>query len=307
MPCRLTGVPACRATAPSWATAAPEPRATASARRRSSNSAQPAARAGDRTSDTVPGRQPGWRPAPAPGRASSMACAVPSASEPMRITTVLPVRSDAGRVGEDVGATLEHEPDDAERRPASRHRPAGVLDASRSPSSRRRSASRQVRSPAIMSSRIRSDSTSRVVERPAASAARDVGVVGGPDRRHRVVVGEGSREGLEERRDLVVVTRGEGGERVDGGIDGARSPRRARPPARAARRRSPARRPAGHRRRNDAASSGHTRAITRSPPKTICWPDLEAVEQPGDDVTSHGGQRRWRRRDRSPAGTRSVA
>ena len=92
MPCRLTGVPAWRATAPSWATAAPEPRATASARRRSSNSAQPAARAGERTSDTAPSGSPAAASAGA-SAAATIASAVPSASDPMRMTTVLPVRS----------------------------------------------------------------------------------------------------------------------------------------------------------------------------------------------------------------------
>ncbi len=77
VPWRLTGVPAWRATAPSWATAAPDPRATASDSRGSANSAQPAERAGDRTSDTVPAGRP------AAASAGSRA-AVDDASTPCR-------------------------------------------------------------------------------------------------------------------------------------------------------------------------------------------------------------------------------
>ncbi len=59
VPWRLTGVPACRATAPSWATAAPDPLATARESRWSSNSAQPAARRRRPDEADGPARQPG--------------------------------------------------------------------------------------------------------------------------------------------------------------------------------------------------------------------------------------------------------
>ena len=54
VPCRLTGMPACRATEPSWETASPEPRATARLKRESENMAQPAAWEGESTSETAP-------------------------------------------------------------------------------------------------------------------------------------------------------------------------------------------------------------------------------------------------------------
>ena len=91
MPCRLTGVPAWRAMAPSWATAGPDPRATASAKQLSANMAQPAAWAAESTSTAAPSGSPAWASAGSSAWAT-IARAVPSASEPMRKTTVLPAR-----------------------------------------------------------------------------------------------------------------------------------------------------------------------------------------------------------------------
>ena len=92
VPCRLTGMPAWRATAPSWATAGPEPRATAKAKRESEKSAHPAARAAASTSRTVPdGRSAASRAGVR--AADTMALAVPRASLPMRNTTALPLRN----------------------------------------------------------------------------------------------------------------------------------------------------------------------------------------------------------------------
>ena len=92
VPWRLTGVPDWRATAPSWATANPEPRATASATPGRANNAQPADRCFERTSDIVPAGSPDAASAGSTALAT-IASAVPSASEPMRITTVFPVRT----------------------------------------------------------------------------------------------------------------------------------------------------------------------------------------------------------------------
>ena len=66
VPCRLTDVPACRAMAPSCATAGPDPRATARASLRSENSAHPADRSA-LSSRTLP-RRPAIPPRPRPGR-----------------------------------------------------------------------------------------------------------------------------------------------------------------------------------------------------------------------------------------------
>ena len=88
--------------------------------------------------------------------------------------------------------------------------------------SRAAGASRHDRSPATMSSRIRSDSTSRVVERPAAAAGGDVGVVRLADRGEHGVVGQPAGERLEERRELVVRAGREVGEGGDGRVDRSR-------------------------------------------------------------------------------------
>ena len=196
VPCRLTGVPAWRATAPSWATAAPEPRATASARRRSSNRAHPAARAGERTSDTAPPGSPAAASAGASASAT-IASAVRSASEPMRMTTVLPVRSTPLASAKTLGRPSNTNPTTPSgARRAATDQPAWSMRASTV--SRAAGASRHHRSPATMSSRIRSDSTSRVVERPAAAAAATSASFAARIGRQHAVVGEAGREAVEE-------------------------------------------------------------------------------------------------------------
>jgi len=71
-------------------TARPEPRTTASASRRSLNSAQPAERSRTGISEIVPAGSPACCRAGS-SEVSQMAWAVASASDPMRSTAVLPV------------------------------------------------------------------------------------------------------------------------------------------------------------------------------------------------------------------------
>src|SRR3954447_9826668 len=92
VPCRLTGTPCCRATAPSWATAVPDPRATARASRWSENNAQPAAWAAESTNCTLLAGKPAWRSAGSTHERMIWR-AVPRASLPILNTAVLPVRS----------------------------------------------------------------------------------------------------------------------------------------------------------------------------------------------------------------------
>jgi hypothetical protein len=128
---------------------------------------------------------------------------------------------DARGVGEHVGPALEHEPDDTERRPARRHRPAGVLDRpDRAVALQVAVAPGAQAGDHVVAHAVGQDEAGR---RPSGvRGAGDVGVVGDPDGGHDVVVGEGGSEGVEERRDLGVVARAEGGERLDRRVHGAR-------------------------------------------------------------------------------------
>src|SRR5690554_2418566 len=120
VPWRLTGVPAWRATAPNWATAGPDPRATATASRRSENIAQPADRSGESTSDTAPSRRPAA--AIAGSRAcSAIARAVPRASEPIRNTTVFLERSTPVASANTLGRPSNTNPDRKSTRLNSSH------------------------------------------------------------------------------------------------------------------------------------------------------------------------------------------
>ena len=110
VPCRLTGVPAWRATAPSWATAAPEPRATARARPGLAKRAQPAAR----WAVVDQGHGPLREPRVAQRRAQRQGVDRPRRAQgvaPDAHHRRVPRTQDAGGVGEDVGAPLEDEAD----------------------------------------------------------------------------------------------------------------------------------------------------------------------------------------------------
>ena len=169
VPWALTGVPAWRATAPSWATAAPEPRATARLMRGSANKAQPAARDREPTSVRVPAGRPLAASAGATA-CSTIARAVPSASEPMRITTLLPLRTTPAASAKTLGRpsnTKATTPTGA-RRASTLHPSWAILS---TVVSRRTGDRSQPRRPAIMSSSIPGDNVRRVVERPASVAA----------------------------------------------------------------------------------------------------------------------------------------
>ena len=142
------------------------------ARRRSSNKACPALRSRDATSCTAPAGSPAARSA---GRnaCSTIACAVPNASEPIRNTTVLPLRSTPHASANTFGRPSNTKPTTPSgARRSSTDQPS--CDTRSMVRPRSGISSRHVRRPATMSRRIVSDSTSRVVERPAALAASHI-------------------------------------------------------------------------------------------------------------------------------------
>ncbi len=164
VPCSDTGTPAWRATAPNWATAAPEPRATASDRRVSPNIAHAAAWLGLSTSVAAPAGRPTSASAGS-NACSTMARAVPSASEPMRNTTVSPARSTPQASAKTLGRpsnTKAITPSPSTT--SSTCHPSCSMRSRIAP--RTGSASRHTRRPSTMSWRICGESTSRVVERP---------------------------------------------------------------------------------------------------------------------------------------------
>ena len=162
-------MPHWRATAPSWATAGPEPRATARASRGWANRAQPAARSRERISSIVPAGNPAAASAGAT-QPSTIASAVANASDPMRITTVLPLRTTPAASAKTLGRPSKTNPTtpSGARRASTRHPSCSTVPTG---ASRRSGESRQPISPATMSPRMRSVSTSRVVDRPERSAA----------------------------------------------------------------------------------------------------------------------------------------
>ena len=81
----------------------------------------------ERTSDSVPSGSP-LAAIAGPTACSTIASAVPRASEPIRITTRVAGAHHTGGVGEDVRATLEHEADHAERSAAGLDGPPVVGD-----------------------------------------------------------------------------------------------------------------------------------------------------------------------------------
>ena len=169
VPWRLTGTPACRATAPSWATASPEPRATANDSLRSSNNAHAVARDGESTRVTAAAGSPACASAGRSAR-STIALAVPSASLPIRNTAVFPVRSTPAASANTFGR-----PSNTNPTTPSGARRAVTVQVSCSTTSvislRAPGASRHTRRPAIMSARIDGDRTRRVVLRPRDDAA----------------------------------------------------------------------------------------------------------------------------------------
>ena len=245
------------------ATAGPDPRATASDRRRSANSAQPAARRArpDEATSSLravrsppaPGRRRARRsPRRCPGRRSR------SASRPC--SRCAPPRG----VGEDVRAPLEHEADDSERgaprprRSTRRDRPSATLHVT----AQRRAL------PAAQAG-------DHLVEHPlgelraGSSTARplprgDVGRVGGADPGDHGAVREPVGEGAEERRDLLVADAAERRERARPRRPRRPSRPRARRPACAADRRCRRRRRDDHRlgRRPPARRHGHEAIAT---------------------------------------------
>ena len=277
VPCRLTGVPDWEATAPSSATAAPDPRATASARRRSSNSAWPALRSRDSTSCTAPIGRPA-----ACQRGSQRVLD----DRPRRAERIGPdaehdgvaAAHDTARVGEHVGPALEHEADDAERRPPHLHRPAVVVDLVRS--NRPAPTPRRARpaGPATMSLRIESlsrdgSSTGPQQQRPRHRRRSPRRSAANVD-----VVGDQPGELVEERRDRVVVAAGQLRERIGCRRHGAVDDR-------------------AHRRRNveqrtgrlhdhetipgaKVAASSRGTTVKRSPPKNTRSPSVRPDNRP---------------------------
>ena len=164
VPWRLTGMPFCWATAPSWATADPLPRATARAKRVSLNNAHPALRAALATSVAAPEGKP------ARSRAGlsawvTIASAVPSASDPIRKTTVLPLRKTPHASANTFGRPSNTKP--TTPRPALRCctlQPSWLI--SSTTASLDDAVSRHIRRPSTISDRIVSESSSRVVDRP---------------------------------------------------------------------------------------------------------------------------------------------
>ena len=205
VPCRLTGVPAWAATAPSSATAAP---GTAGDRQRQAWVVEQGmtARPGRLVDQlhrarrqTGGGQRRGERVLD--DRPCGAECVRP---DPEHDRVARP--DDAARVGEHVGPTLEHEPDDTDRRPACLHRPSVVTD-------RRLDG-------AATAGLITPDpqAVDHVGTHPLAqfeAGRRPTGARGSlhvagvrrGDRRERRVVGQALGEGLEEGRDQLVVAR----------------------------------------------------------------------------------------------------
>ena len=228
--------------------------------------------------------------------AATIASAVPSASEPMRITTVLPVRSTPVASAKTLGRPSNTNPTTPSgARRAATDQPAWSMRAS---SVSRRTPARRAttRSPATMSSRIRSDSTSRVVERPAAAAAATSASLAARIGASTSSSARRAGEAVEERRDLVVAARRQRGE--------GRHRARRRPAVAAACSaagtcsRSPvswttsSRSPAGTR-----PPARPDTVVTRLPPNTIGWPACSATSS----VTT------CRRTPRSPDSSRAAA
>ena len=174
VPWAETGTPAWRATAESCWTARPEPRVTASARRESEKSAHPAQRSRTGTTASAPSGRPASRRAGTIAR-SRMAWAVPSASPPMRRTAVLPEARTPAASARTLGR-----PSKTKAMTPRGAVSVSTLHVSWSMTSRRResaslpSSSRRwahPRSPWAISSRTRSLTASRVVERPRSRAA----------------------------------------------------------------------------------------------------------------------------------------
>jgi hypothetical protein len=141
-----------------------------------------------------------------------MARAVPSASEPIRNTTALPVRSTPHASANTFGRPSNTKPTT----------PSGALRTSTdhpscstrpTDASRRLGESRQPRSPSIMPARMAVSSTSRVVDRPSLGRLHHVRCVGCGNRREHRVVGHRLREAIEEVRDLVVAACSESAEK----------------------------------------------------------------------------------------------
>ena len=141
---------------------------------------------------------------------STIACAVPSASEPIRNTTVLPGADDTCRVGEHVRVG----PSNTNPTTPSGARRASSVQPSCSITRARRRHARRGRRPAAKSvdhvgaHRV-ADSTRRVVDRPRPAARADVGLVGRSRSARTCVVGQPVGERVEERGDLLVGTAGE--------------------------------------------------------------------------------------------------
>ena len=212
---------------------------------------------------------------------------------------------DAGGVGEHVGAPLEHERDDPERCPAGGDRPAAVVDVLDLLVARgRRVAPRAEAGDHVGAHPVRQHEPGR--RAAGGRGRRDVGVVGGPDRRDDVVVGEAPGERLEERRDLLV---------------GAAPPgRRTRSTASSTAAAAAACWAAGTCSRSPvswttisrspavkAAARAAGTAVTRLPPNTIGWPgcsDVSSATACGTATSAPtAGKRRWRR---APSGGRPA-
>ena len=238
-----------RATAPSWATAGPEPRATARASRRSANSAQPAARARERDQLDRARRQPGRRPAP--GRRSALddrlgrAERVGPDAQHHRVAGA----HHAGGVGEDVGTALEDEPDDAERGAPGVDAPPVVVDRRRPRASRRSGESRQPTQPGdhVAAHAIGEHQPGRRAPRPLGRL--DVGARW--PRRSCAITSSSPRRAAKPSKNAEICSSPTAPSAVERRSARAPSPRRrwrARPPGRAAGRRCHRRRPGGRRR-----------------------------------------------------------
>ena len=169
VPCRLTGVPAWRATAPSCGDGLA--RASGDGKREPSIVEQCPARRAVRRADEADRtrRQPRRSERRLERLGRDGFCRAERVGADAHHDCVARAQH-AGGVGEHVGPALEHEPDDPERGPAGLHRPR--RRARRARPVRRGAASDAAhdRSPATMSARILSVRTRRVVERPAAFA-----------------------------------------------------------------------------------------------------------------------------------------
>ena len=240
-------MPACEATAPSSATAGPDPRATASARRRSANKrvAGGVRRRVDETHGSF--RQPGAaqrRHERVLDDRSRRGECVGADSEHDRVAGA---HHPAG-VGEDVRAPLEHESDDAERRASRLDRPAVVVDAldgAVAPTRRVAPAAETVDHVAAHTV-VEHQPGGRTVP---ACGCRDVGGVRFGDRPEPLVVRERCGEALEEVRDLIVARPGQLGECAARIGHGVLDESVRRLPGSGAARRSTAPRSGGHRRR----------------------------------------------------------